>query len=294
MLATLVDEPFQKANWIFEEKYDGVRMLAYKEGAKVTLISRNAIDRTARYPEIVAAIEKLKMKTLLLDGEIVIFTKKNVSSFQALQQGKGQAKYAVFDCLYENGKDLRKKPLSERRATLESVLQPSPVLLLSAKLDQDGQKAFRVASQRGFEGIVAKNMASAYVEGRSHQWLKVKVHQEDEFVIGGFTQPSGSREHFGALLLGAYSPKGLVYTGKVGTGFNDEILASLHREFKPLVRARSPFAEQVRERGTTFLSPKLVAQIGFTEWTKDRKLRHPVFLGLRDDKNPEDVTMPEA
>jgi bifunctional non-homologous end joining protein LigD len=122
----------------------------------------------------------------------------------------------------------------------------------------------------------------------------VKVHQEDEFVIGGFTEPSGSRQHFGALLLGAYSAKGLVYTGKVGTGFNDEILASLHREFRPLIRARSPFAEPVRERGATFVSPKLVAQIEFTEWTKDRKLRHPVFLGLRDDKNAEDVTMPEV
>jgi bifunctional non-homologous end joining protein LigD len=294
MLATLVDEPFQKPNWIFEEKYDGVRMLAYKEGSRVSLISRNAIDRSARYPEIAKAIGKLRAKTLLLDGEIVIFNAKNVSSFQALQQGKGQAKYAVFDCLYENGKDLRKKPLSERRATLESALQPSPLFFLSAKLGDDGLKAFKTATKRGFEGVVAKNLASTYVERRSSEWLKVKVHQEDEFVIGGFTQPSGSRHYFGALLLGAYSRKGLIYTGKVGTGFNDEILASLHREFRPLIRSRSPFADQVRERGATFLSPKLVAQIEFTEWTKDHKLRHPVFLGLRDDKNPEDVTMQEA
>lgn len=294
MLATLVAEPFHKPHWIFEEKYDGVRMLAYKEASKVTLISRNAIDRTARYPLIAAAIQNLKPRTLLLDGEIAIFTKKNISSFQALQQGKGQAKYAVFDCLYADGQDLRKQPLSQRRSVLEFLLQPSPVLMVSAKLDDNGLKAFRLASQRGFEGIVAKNLASHYEQRRSHQWLKVKVHQEDEFVIGGFTQPSGSRQHFGALLLGAYSPKGLRYTGKVGTGFNDELLASLHREFKPLVRSRSPFVESVPERGATFLSPKLVAQIGFTEWTKDRKLRHPVFLGLRDDKNPEDVTMPEA
>ena len=294
MLATLVPEPFHESNWIYEEKYDGVRMLAYKEGIKVTLMSRNAIDRSARYPAIAAAVAQLKPKTLLLDGEVVVFNKKNVSSFQALQQGSGHASYAVFDCLYYNGRDLRKKSLSERRAVLESVVSPQPLLLLSAKLAANGLKSFQLATKRGFEGIVAKNLASGYVERRSTNWLKVKVHQEDEFIISGFTQPSGSRQYFGALLLGVYSGKQLTYVGKVGTGFDDKTLASLYKKFRPLIRARSSFASDVRERGATFLAPKSIAQISFTEWTRDSKLRHPVFLGLRDDKRPEEVVRAEA
>jgi bifunctional non-homologous end joining protein LigD len=294
MLATLVPEPFNKPNWIYEEKYDGVRMLAYKEGSRVTLMSRNAIDRTARYPAIAAAVAQLKPKTLLLDGEVVVFNKKNVSSFQALQQGSGHPSYAVFDCLYCNRRDLRKEPLSERRAVLETVVIRQPTLLLSAKLAANGLKAFQLATKRGFEGLVAKNLSSRYVERRSSDWLKVKVHQEDEFIIGGFTRPSGSRQYFGALLLGVYSGKQPTYVGKVGTGFDDKTLASLYKKFRPLIRARSPFASDVRERGATFLAPKLIAQISFTEWTRDGKLRHPVFLGLRDDKRPEEVVRAEA
>jgi bifunctional non-homologous end joining protein LigD len=295
MLATLVDAPFTRPNWIFEEKYDGVRMLAYKEGTRVTLISRNAIDRTARYPEIAAAIQKLKPKALCIDGEVVVFDAKDISRFQLLQQGKGRPQYAVFDCLYtENEGDLRKKALSLRRAALERIVKPSARLRLSAVLSDDGLKAFQIASKRGFEGVVCKNLASIYVEKRSKEWLKVKVHQEDEFVIGGFTQPTGSRQYFGALLLGVYSHNKLLYAGKVGTGFDTEMLASLHRKFQPLVRSKSPFASEVHERDATFLAPKLIAQLSFTEWTKDGKLRHPVYLGLRDDKKPTEVTRKEA
>jgi bifunctional non-homologous end joining protein LigD len=295
MLATLVDTPFARPNWIFEEKYDGVRMLAYKEGTRVTLISRNAIDRTARYPEIAAAIQKLKSKALCIDGEVVVFDAKDISRFQLLQQGKGRPQYAVFDCLYTEDKgDLRKKALSLRRTALEQIVKPSARLRLSAILSDDGLKAFQIASKRGFEGVVCKNLASIYVQKRSKEWLKVKVHQEDEFVIGGFTQPTGSRQYFGALLLGVYSRNKLLYAGKVGTGFDTEMLASLHRKFQPLVRSKSPFASVVRERDATFLAPKLVAQLSFTEWTKDGKLRHPVYLGLRDDKKPTEVTRKEA
>jgi bifunctional non-homologous end joining protein LigD len=294
MLATLVDAPFARPNWIFEEKYDGVRMLAYKEGAQVSLISRNAIHRTARYPEIAAAVQKLKPKTLCLDGEVVVFDAKKVSRFQLLQQGKGVPNYAVFDCLYAEGEDLRKKALSTRRAALERFVKPSALLLLSAILSPHGLKAFQIASKRGFEGVVGKNLASIYVEKRSREWLKVKVHQEDEFVIGGFTKPTGSRQYFGALLLGVYSKNQLRYVGKVGAGFNTETLTSLHRKFRPLIRRKSPFAQVVRERDVTFLAPRLVAQLSFTEWTKDGKLRHPVYLGLRDDKKPRDVTWKEA
>ena len=289
MLATLADEPFSKPNWIYEEKYDGVRMLAYKEGSSVTLISRNAIDRTSRYPEIAAAVGKLKAKTLALDGEVVVFDAKKVSRFQLLQQGEGTQKYVVFDVLYANGKDLRNEPLSARREALEKLVQPSFNLFLSVRLSQDGLKAFQIASKRGFEGIVAKNLSSKYVGSRSTAWLKVKIHMEDEFVIGGFTAPAGSRNYFGALLLGVYEHGKLRYAGKVGTGFDEETLLALHRKFLKLIRAKSPFSTEVHERGATFLSPRLVAQISFTEQTKDGKLRHPVYLGLRDDKNAKEV-----
>jgi bifunctional non-homologous end joining protein LigD len=293
MLATLVDSPFNKPNWIYEEKYDGVRMLAYKEGSKVALISRNAIDRTERYPKIASAIAKFKPDTLALDGEIVIFDEDKVSRFQFLQKSEGQPTFAVFDCIYRDGKDLRKAPLSERRTALEQSVKLSSCLILSARLDADGIKAFEIAKKKGFEGLIAKDLASKYVSGRSPAWLKVKVRKEDEFVIGGFTAPSGARHYFGALLLGVYTRGKLEYVGKVGTGFDEETLQTLYKKFGPLKRATSSFASNVREKDATFVAPKLVAQIGYTEWTGDGKLRHPVYLGLRDDKDAKDVTRGE-
>jgi bifunctional non-homologous end joining protein LigD len=293
MLATLVDAPFNKPNWVYEEKYDGVRMLAYKEGSKVSLFSRNAIDRTERYPKIAEAIAKLKPDTLALDGEIVIFDEDKVSRFQFLQKGDGRPVFALFDCIYRDGKDLRKAPFSERRAALEKSVKPSSTLILSARLDADGIKAFEIAKKKGFEGLIAKDLASKYVSGRSPAWLKVKVRKEDEFVIGGFTEPSGARHYFGALLLGAYTRGKLEYVGKVGTGFDEKTLKSLFKKFSALKRATSPFTSDVREKEATFIAPKLVAQIGYTEWTGDGKLRHPVYLGLRDDKEAKDVTRQE-
>ncbi len=204
MLATLVSEPFDRRGWIYEEKYDGIRILAYKEGKDVKLLTRNDIDRTKGFPEVVDAIRALKPATLLLDGELVIFDRKKVSRFQLLQQGKGEAVYAVFDCLYQKGKDLRRQPLSERRAAMEKSLGRPGVLIPSRRLATNGLEAYREAKKRDFEGLVAKDASSLYFEGRSTNWLKVKVHQEDEFVIGGFTKPAGTRKHFGALLLGAY------------------------------------------------------------------------------------------
>jgi bifunctional non-homologous end joining protein LigD len=289
MLATLVDEPFDRANWIFEEKYDGVRMLAYKEGSRVSLISRNAIDRTERYAEIANAIQRLKPETLLLDGEIVVFDSKDVSRFQLLQQGKGKPEYAIFDCLFHAGKDLRREILATRRQILERLPDMDGCLRLSAKLAPDGIKAFRIASQRRYEGIVAKDLESFYESRRSREWLKVKVHHEQEFVIGGFTKPKGSRMDFGALLLGVYDRKQLQYAGKVGTGFDEESLKALRRQFQPLIQPKSPFAGKTGEQEATFLKPQLVAQVSFTEWTKDDKLRHPVYLGLRDDKKATEV-----
>jgi bifunctional non-homologous end joining protein LigD len=293
MLATLVDSPFNKPGWIYEEKYDGVRMLAYKEGSKVTLVSRNAIDRTERYPKIAEAIAKLKPDTLALDGEIVIFDAEKVSRFQFLQNSDGRPTFALFDCIYRDGADLRRSPLFQRRTALEQSVKPSSSLILSTRLDADGIKAFEIARKKGFEGLIAKDLSSKYASGRSPAWLKVKVRKEDEFVIGGFTEPSGARHFFGALLLGVYRRGKLEYVGKVGTGFDEETLKALFKKFGSLKRAGSAFASDVREKGATFVAPKLVAQIGYTEWTSDGKLRHPVYLGLRDDKDAKDVTRQE-
>jgi bifunctional non-homologous end joining protein LigD len=289
MLATLVSAPFARPNWIFEEKYDGVRILAYKEGDSVLLVSRNAIDRTEHYPEIVRLIRKLKTVTLLLDLEVVVFDRKGISRFQLLQQSKGQPKYVVFDCVYHDGEDLRREPLSNRRKVLESIVPLEGTLRISRVVSPDGLKAFRSASERGVEGIVGKNLSSVYESRRSGEWLKVKVHHEQEFVIGGFTKPKGSRLEFGALLLGVYDKNSLRYVGKVGTGFESESLRSLRKTFQPLTQLRSAFVDLPNESDVTFLKPELVAQISFTEWTADGKLRHPVYLGLRDDKKPREV-----
>jgi len=298
MLATLVKEPFHQPGWVYEEKYDGYRILAYKEGRRVTLLSRNAKDRSAHFDAIAVAVSALPHDTLLLDGEVVAFDRAGVSRFQLLQNLANKLRYAVFDCLYVDGRDLRDQPLSSRRAELEKILgKPAgkqPVLFASARLAANGLKAYEIAKQRGFEGVVAKDESSRYVEGRSGKWLKFKVKQEDEFIIVGYTAPAGAREHFGALLLAAHEGAALRFVGKVGTGFSQETLAKLFRKFKPLVRAKPPLVDLPRERDVTWLAPRLVAQIAYGEWTDDRKLRQPVFLGLRDDKSAEEVILPEA
>jgi bifunctional non-homologous end joining protein LigD len=295
MLATLIGHPFHEPGWIFEEKYDGYRILAYKEGRKVTLRSRNEKDRTADYPAIAAAVARLPVQTLLLDGEVVVFDSQKVSRFQLLQRGSASAKYALFDCLYRDGKDLRPQPLSVRREVLEQLIRGvRSVIMLSGRLADDGLESYRVAKKRGFEGLVAKNINSPYVGGRSRLWLKVKVHQEDEFVVVGFTPPKGARQHLGALLLGAYEGKELLYVGKVGTGFTNKTLADLWKALRPLIVARTPLANAPGYRNAVYVKPALVAQIAYQEWTADRKLRQPVFLGLRNDKSAHEVTLPYA
>ena len=298
MLATLVREPFDRSGWVYEEKYDGYRIVAYKEGGEVTLLSRNAKDRTAAFSIVAAAVASLPFSTLVLDGEVVLFDRKGVSRFQLLQNMGSSPKYAVFDCLYCDGRDLRKEPLSTRRAVLEHVVGKtvgkSDVIFLSARLAANGRKAYAVARRKGFEGVLAKDESAPYIQGRSNKWLKFKVHQEDEFVIVGYTAPEGSRPHFGALLLGAYDGGELHYVGKVGTGFSRDVLAALYRKFQPYVRAKPAVTNPPRVKALTYLAPRLVAQIAYQEWTSDQKLRQPVFLGLRDDKTPKDVKLPKA
>jgi bifunctional non-homologous end joining protein LigD len=229
MLATLVHEPFHKNGWVYEEKYDGDRILAYKEGARVRLLSRNDRDRSGLFREITSAISTLKVRTLVLDGEVIALDRHGVSRFQLLQRGTVEPNYAVFDCLYKDGVDFRREALSARRSMLESLLRDmdSYRLLPSRRLADDGLVAYRIAKQRGYQGVIAKDNSAPYIEGRSAKWLKVKVRLEEEFVIAGYTTPSGSRKHFGALLLGAYSNGKLYYVGKVGTGFPEQTLASL-------------------------------------------------------------------
>jgi bifunctional non-homologous end joining protein LigD len=298
MLATLVKNPFDQPGWVYEEKYDGFRILAYKEGAKVTLVSRNAKDRTKHFQPIADALAGLTNERLLLDGEVVAFDSKGVSRFQLLQNLTTELHYAVFDCLYVDGRDLRPEPLQARRAVLEKLLPVSakkrPTLFVSARLASNGLKAYEIARSKGFEGVLAKEELAPYTEGRSSKWLKFKVKQEDEFVIVGYTAPAGAREHFGALLLAAHEKDELRYVGKVGTGFSQATLASLFRKFGRLVRSKPPVDDPPRERDVTWLAPRLVAQIAYEEWTDDHKLRQPVFLGLRDDKSAEEVTVPEA
>jgi bifunctional non-homologous end joining protein LigD len=294
MLATLVPQPFDKPGWIFEEKYDGYRILAYKEGARVTLISRNGKDRTATYPAVAETVAALAAETLLLDGEVVAFDRKRVSRFQLLQEGKGTPSYAVFDCLYVNGRDLRKEPLSVRREAMGKAVGLRKIIFPSHKLASNGLRAYEAAEEKGYEGLVAKDFSSPYVEGRSSYWLKVKVHQEEEFVIAGYTAPTGTRVHFGALLLGGYHDGELYYVGKVGTGFSRPVLSSLFRRFQPMLRKTSSLIDPPRERDVTYLAPRLVAQTSFQEWTADRKLRQPVFLGLRDDKSAKECLLPES
>jgi DNA ligase D-like protein (predicted ligase) len=293
MLATLVAAPFHLPGWVYEEKYDGIRILAYKQGKRVRMLTRNDLDRTAHFPAIADAISRLSNDTLILDGEAVAFDAHGVSRFQLLQRGDLSLRYALFDCLFRDGVDLRARPLADRRRQLEEVVRtPSELLFISRRLSPNGLTAYGIAKRKGFEGIVAKDSDSPYEERRSRKWLKVKVHREEEFVIGGFTAPAGARKHLGALLLGAYSGEDLSFVGKVGTGFDARTLAELAAAFRPLARKTPPFRNPPRDKDITWLEPRLVAQIAFQEWTADLKLRQPVFLGLRDDKDPSEIVLP--
>ena len=291
MLATLVDAPFHRPGWIWEEKYDGIRLIAVKDGRSVRLITRNDKDRTADFSGVAAALAALPAPTLVLDGEVVVFDASGISRFQLLQrraEGASPSIYVAFDCLHARGRDLGREPLTARRAELEKEVREGPRLQLARRVADDGFAAFELATRRGLEGVIGKDPNSRYEPGvRSPAWCKVKVRAEEEFVIGGFSAPRGSRQHIGALLVGAWDGSQLRYAGKVGTGFTEAVLAALRRRLSP--RETSPFADAPRARDVTWVEPTLVAQLGFTEKTGDGKLRHPVYLGLREDKSANDV-----
>lgn len=286
MLATLVDEPFDRPGWVYEEKYDGIRIVAERRRGAVRLSTRNLIERD--FPEVAREVAALPGGDLVLDGELVTFDPRGVSRFQILDAA--HSVYVAFDLLVKDGRSIMKRALRERRAALEEVVRPSRHLMLSRRL-ANGLDAYRTARREEWEGIVAKDESSLYEPGvRSRAWLKVKVVKQSEFVIGGYTAPSGKRTHFGAILIGLFDRKGLRYAGKVGSGFGAESLASLKKKMDALRVAGTPFRDAPRFRSATWLRPELVAQVRFSEWTEDGKLRHPVFLGLRDDKSASEVT----
>ena len=294
MLATLVPGPFDRRGWVNEEKYDGIRALAYRKGKRIELFSRNLKEFTAEFPEIANAVVSLPGGDFVLDGEIVAFDGHDVSRFQILQRralGEGIAPvFAVFDCLELNGERTLNSPLYQRRKAVETLVPANHGTLMSARrLSTNGFDAFKAAKAKGWEGIVAKDDSSCYEPGkRSRSWLKIKSRKESEFVIGGYTAPEGHRHQFGALLVGLYDGRQLHFAGRVGTGYSEEVLLELAKKMAPLRTRNSPFGPAPRENGVTWVRPSLVAQIAFAEWTKDGKLRQPSFLGLREDKNPSE------
>jgi bifunctional non-homologous end joining protein LigD len=296
MLATLSPGIVEGPEWVFEEKYDGIRAVAGRERGKVKLWSRTFQDLTAGFPHIVAALLALGDGDLVVDGELVALDEKGVSRFQLLQRrgtaGGSPTQYALFDLLEEGGRSLMPRPLSERRAALETLIgRRTAPLFISRRLVRDGKAAYREAKRLGWEGIIAKDERSPYQPGvRSPLWRKVKVRKESEFVIGGYTAPKGGRQHLGALLVGLYDGPKLRYVGKVGTGFTQKTLDMLATKLVRLRTEKPPFDPAPRMKDATWVRPKLVAQLVYAEWTADGKLRQPAFLGLRSDKNPTECT----
>jgi bifunctional non-homologous end joining protein LigD len=296
MLATLSKEVVAGAEWVFEEKYDGIRALAERKAGWVRLWSRTGQDLTAGFAPVVDAILALPDRDLILDGELVVFDPSGVSRFQLLQRRgidpRLRVTYVVFDVLRSQGKALLRRPLEERRARLLALLpKKTGPLMPSRQLRGGGDRALATAREKGWEGVIAKERGSVYEPGiRSRAWRKVKVRGESEFVIGGYTPPEGARAEFGALLVGMFDGDHLRFVGKVGTGYTGETLRDLGAKLRRLRSADPPFEPAPRIRDVTWTKPELVAQIAYQEWTSDGKLRQPAFLGLRIDKKPREVT----
>jgi bifunctional non-homologous end joining protein LigD len=300
MKAVLSDEPFSDPDWVFERKLDGERCGALRRGGEVRLLSRTGTVLNATYPELVDALS-LDGPDLLLDGEIVAF-KGGQTSFERLQARMGirdperarrspvAVYYYLFDVLELDRDDVRPLPLLERKALLRQAVEFRGHLRYTTYRKRDGEAAFKSACQRGWEGVIAKRAASPYVTSRSRDWLKLKCAHGQELVVGGWTAPKGSRQRFGALLVGYYLPDGrLRYAGKVGTGFDARTLELLGDELERRERDSSPFEAGDPPRAARWAEPELVAEIAFAEWTRDGKLRQPRYQGLRDDKPAGEV-----
>ncbi len=293
MKAMLTDTPFSDPDWIFERKLDGIRCIAVRSGGSIRLLSRNDLSLNGRYPEIAAALAADPCRRFAVDGEIVAFEGSATSFARLAERGRRPVPvfYYVFDLLWLEGRDLRALPLRRRKAILRSALTFRREVRLTPYRNAAGEAFFEQACRGGWEGLIAKRADSAYTSTRSRDWLKLKCEHGQELVIGGYTAPKGSRTEFGALLLGYYDHGRLLYAGKVGTGFDRSTLREIGAELRRLGTSRSPFADaaDIRERGVSWVQPTLVAQVAFTEWTSYGRLRHPRFLGLRDDKPAREV-----
>ena len=295
MLATLIDAPFDSKDWVFETKWDGFRLVAKIEDRSVTLYSRGGLIVSDNYKPIAKALEKTK-KDAVIDGELVALDGRGVSRFQLLQNAlntTAHLHYCVFDVMFVDGEDLRGQPLVERKKRLKALLPKDPLLIYSEHWPEHGKRLFREAEHQGLEGIMAKRADSRYLSGaRSKDWLKIKVAKRQEAVIVGFTAPKRTRPRFGALVLAVRERKDWRYVGHVGTGFSHAMLEELHTKTLPLRTAKSPFKQRIKDEAvTTWIKPKLVAEVKFTEWTSGGEMRHPAFLGLREDKKATDVVL---
>ena len=307
MKARLVRELPRAGDWVYEIKFDGIRLIAVKDKDHVRLYSRLHNDLTARFSEVARAVKGLKCERAVIDGEVVALDPAGRSSFQLLQSSHAGPRppihYYVFDLLNLEGADLTSLPLTRRKKLLQSLIPgKQDIIRFSASLTGDPKKLLAEACRHKLEGLIAKQPTAKYEPGRrGDAFLKIKCLSGQEFVIGGYTQPKGGRLHFGAILVGYYDKGKLIFASKVGTGFNEKSLTSLYRTFQKLRRADCPFANLPEKRGTSggltagemtrcsWVEPKLVCQIAFTEWTRDGHLRHPVFLGLREDKSHNEV-----
>lgn len=295
MLATLVDEPFDDENWLFEIKWDGYRAIAYMDDSNFEILSRNNLSFASRYAPIAEALKTLNVRAVM-DGEIVAVNEKGISDFQLLQNwqstGEGDLRYYVFDLIWLEGYDLSGVPLIERKKILQTIIPvENTVVKYSDHIEQEGEKFFEAALEGGLEGVMAKKIKARYEPGsRANTWLKIKATKRQEVIIAGFTQPRKTRKFFGALLLGVHKNGELIYVGHTGSGFNVKSLEEIYKKLQPLVIDKTPFAKAPKTNmPATWVKPKLVCEIKFTEWTKDLQARHPIFMGLREDKNPKDI-----
>jgi len=310
MLAILVDEPFDDDNWLFEVKWDGYRAVAFIDGDRLRLVSRNQNDLTKAYPELQEIPQHVRARTAILDGEVVALDDQGRPSFSLMQQRTGVGEggrrirrtrddipvvYYAFDLLYLDGYNLVRAELEHRKDLLVSVLAPNDCLRFSDHYIGRGKDLFHAAAERNLEGIIAKQRRSCYEQKRSREWLKMKITKRQECVIGGYTDPRGSRENFGSLVLGLYDDGGrLIHVGHAGSGFTEHSHTDMWKRLDKLKITRSPFPGKVEStRPVHYVEPKLVAEIKFTEWTHEGesgtvKMRAPVFLGLRFDKKPEE------